>query len=286
MKRTLLGITIVTIILSCLLTGATAEDMSQAVNRVIEKTYNVNPDGHLTVNADIGTIDIQTHTQNSVEIVITKKARRQSNKRAQKPLADFKVTFEATPSGVSITGVFQRGKNYWRWNPLFNLNHLDIRFLVTVPQHYNVDLNTQAGHISTDGLTGAVQAHTSGGDMQFNGIKGPISGTSNAGNITLANCQGTVDIKTSVANIQAEVPTQPQHQWTLQTSIGNITGILNSDMAAEIDARTIVGNISTDFRVQGLKLNVIETKLLGNINGGGPLLKFRTSVGDIHLQKN
>ena len=286
MKKTLLGITIGTIFLSCLLTGATAEDISQAVKKVIKKTYNVNPSGRLTVNADIGTVDIETHTQDSVEIVITKKAKKQSDKRVQKPLADFKVTVDATPSGVSITGAFQRGKNYWRWHPLFNLNHLDIRFLVTVPRRYNVDLNTQSGNISTEGLTGTVQARTTAGNMRFTGIKGPISGKSNAGNITLANCQGTVDIKTSVGNIEAEVPTQPEHQWTLQTSTGNITGTLNSNIAAEIDARTIIGNLSTDFIAQGLKLNVIGTRLLGNINGGGPLLKFRTSVGNLYLLKN
>ena len=283
MKKTLLGITIVTIILSCLLTGATAEDISQAVNKVIEKTYNVNPDGRLTVNADIGRVDIQTHTQDSVEIVITKKAKRQSDRRVQKALADFKVTFDATRSGVSIRGAFQRGKNYWRWHPLFKLDHLDIRFLVTVPRRYNVDLNTQSGNISTDGLTGAVQAQTAAGNMRFNGIKGPISGRSNAGNITLANCQGTVDIKTYVGNIQAEVPTQPQHQWTLQTSIGNIRGRLNSNIAVEIDARTSIGNLSTDFMVRG---NVTRSRLLGTINGGGPLLKFRTSIGNIRLLRN
>lgn len=285
MKKTLFGLTIVTIILSCLLTRATAEDISQAVNKVIEKTYNVNPGGRLAINADIGSIDIQTHTQDSVKIVITKKSKKPSNKRLQKVLADFKVTFDVTGSDVSITGAFQRGKTYWRWHPLFNLRHLDTHFLVTVPQRYNVDLNTQSGNISTGGLTGAVQAQTGEGNMRFNGIKGPVSGKSGAGNITLANCQGMVDVKTSVGNIHAEVPTQPQHQWTLQTSTGtgNITAALNSNIAVDIDARISVGHLSTDFRVQG---NVTRSRLLGTINGGGPLLKFHTPVGNIALLKN
>jgi hypothetical protein len=283
MKKTLFGITIVTIILSCLLTGATAEDISHGVNNVIEKTYNVNPGGRLTVNADIGSIDIQTHTQDSVEIVITKKSKRPSNRRLQKVLADFKVTFDATPSEVSITGEFQRGKNYWRWHPLVNLWHIDIRFLVTVPQRYNVDLNTQSGNISTGGLTGAVQARTGEGTMRFNGITGPVSGKSDAGNITLANCQGTVDAKTSAGNIRAAVTTQPRHQWILQTSAGNITGTLNSNIGVEIDARTSVGNLSTDFMVRG---NVTRSRLRGTINGGGPLLKLRTSAGNIRLLRN
>ena len=283
MKETLFGIAIVTIILSCLLTEATAEDTSQGVNKVIEKTYNVNPGGRLTVNADSGSIDIQTHTQDSVEIVITKKSKKPSNKRVEKMIADFQVTFEATHSDVSITGAFQRDKRYWRWHPLFNLRHLDIHFLLTVPQRYNVDVNTQSGSISIHGITGAVQAKTDEGNMRFNRINGPLSGKSDASNITLANCQGTVDIKTSVGNIEAEVTTQPQHPWNLRTSTGNITGTLNADIAAEIDARVSTGNLSTDFVVHG---DVTGRRVLGTINGGGPLLKFNTPVGNIRLLKN
>ena len=277
---------------------------NKSANR-IEKTYSVNPGGRLTVNSDIGNIDVQTTTQDRVEIVITKKAKKQLDKQAQKALADFKVTFDSSHSGVSIRGTFQRGRNYWRyWKR--QLDQLDIHFLVTVPRRYNVDLNTQLGNISTDDLIGdvhaqtsatsngniyiddvigTVQTQTSGGNLRFNGVKGPISGRSTAGEITLANCQGMVDIKTSVGNIRAELTTQPQHQWTLQTSVGNITGTLNSNIAAEIDARTAryVGNLSTDLRVRG---NKTSSRLRGTINGGGPLLKFRTSIGEIRLLRN
>lgn len=274
---------------------------NKSANR-IEKTYSVNPGGRLTVNSDIGNIDVQTTTQDRVEIVITKKAKKQLDKQVQKALADFKVTFDSSHSGVSIRGTFQRGRNYWRyWKR--QLNQLDIHFLVIVPRRYNVDLNTQSGDISTDDLIGEVQAQTSagniyiddvigpvqtqisGGTLRFNGVKGPISGRSTAGEITLANCQGMVDIKTSVGNIEAELTTQPQHQWTLQTSVGNITGTLNSNIAVEIDARTAryVGNLSTDLIVRG---NKTSSRLRGTINGGGPLLKFRTSIGEIRLLRN
>ena len=265
--------------------STTDVNTDKSANR-IEKTYKVNPGGRLTVNSDIGNVDVQTTTQNTVKIVVTKKAKSRLDSSVQAALADFEVTFYATPSGVSIRGEFQRGRNYWRyWKR--QLNQLDIRFLVTVPRRYNVDLNTQssAGNIYIDDVIGTVQIQTSGGNLQFNGVKGPISSRSTAGEITLANCQGMVDIKTSVGNIRAELTTQPQHQWTLQTSVGNITGTLNSNIAVEIDARTAkyVGNLSTDLRVRG---NKTSSRLRGTINGGGPLLKFRTSIGDIRLLRN
>ena len=282
-------------------TDASTADVNtnKSANR-IEKTYNVNPGGRLTVNLDIGTVDVQTAAQDKVAVIVTKKAKGQLDRQVQEALADFKVTFDSSHSGVSIRGKFQRGRNYWRyWKR--QLNQLDLRFLVTVPRRYNVDLNTQSGDISTDDLIGEVQAQTSagniyiddvigtvqtqisGGTLRFNGVKGPISGRSTAGEITLANCQGMVDIKTSVGNIEAELTTQPQHQWTLQTSVGDITGTLNSNIAVEIDARTSIGSLSTDFAVQG---NVTSSKLRGTINEDGPLLKMRTSIGDIRLLRN
>jgi len=261
-----------------------------------EKVYRVNPDGCLTVDLDIGRIDIRTAEGNRIEIVVTKEAKIRSDQLVQEALADFKVTSDQTGSDVAIEGKFQRGRNYWQKR----LNQLRIRFQVTVPRQYNVDLNTLRNDIFVDGLAGKVQAqtsagdvrinnivgavetHTSAGNLRFGSIMGPILGRSSAGDITLSNCQDAVDTKTSAGDIQADITTQLQHEWSLRTSAGDIIGMFVSNIAVEIDAQTSVGDLSTDFRVQG---TVTRSRLRGTINGGGPLLKLRTSAGDIRLQK-
>ena len=261
-----------------------------------EKVYRVNPDGDLTVDLDIGRIDIRTAEGDRVEIVATKEAKIRSDQLVQEALADFKVTSGQTGSDVAIEGKFQRGRNYWQRQ----LNQLRIRFQVTVPRQYNVDLNTLQNNISVDGLAGEVQAqtsagdirinnivgavetHTSAGDLRFGSIMGPILGRSSAGDITLSNCQDAVNAKTSAGDIQVDITTQPRHEWSLRTSAGDIVGMFVSNIAVEIDAQTSVGDLSTDFRVQG---TVTRSRLRGTINNGGPLLKLRTSAGDIRLQK-
>jgi hypothetical protein len=53
-----------------------------------------------------------------------------------------------------------------------------------------------------------------------------------------------------------------------------------------LDAETSVGRISTDFAVTSvIQGKVPKNRLKGGINGGGPLLKLRTSAGSIRLQK-
>ena len=259
-------------------------------------SYDVNRGGRLTIDADIGTIDVQTAVRNRVEVVVVKETKSRLDRWSQEALADFKVTSDRTGSNVSIKGKFERGRNYWRGQ----LNQLKIHFQVTVPRQYNVDLNTSRDNISVADLAGDVQARTSAGDihvrnvvgkirtqtsagdLHFNGVEGPILGKTSAGDITLGDCRGYVDAKTSAGDIRADLTTQPQYEWNLLTSAGDIVVTLISNIAVEIDAQTTIGDVSTDFRVQG---TVTRSRLRGTINGGWRLLKLRTSAGDIRLHR-
>ena len=58
------------------------------------------------------------------------------------------------------------------------------------------------------------------------------------------------------------------------------------NIAMNLDAEITAGRITTDFAVASvIQGKVPKNRLEGSINGGGPLLKLRTSGGNIHLQK-
>ena len=80
--------------------------------------------------------------------------------------------------------------------------------------------------------------------------------------------------------------TQPQDECNLRTSGGGITLTLIPDIAVDVEAETSGGRVSTDFAVESaIQGKVPRNRLKGSINGGGPLLKLRTSGGSIRLQK-
>ena len=80
--------------------------------------------------------------------------------------------------------------------------------------------------------------------------------------------------------------TQPQRECNLRTSGGGITIALIPDIAVDVEAKTSGGHVSTDFVVESvIQGKVPKNRLEGSINGGGPLLKLRTSGGNIRLQK-
>ena len=351
---------VLTILLSVLLlfhsAGCQSTPLKAEENTVnkIEKTYSVKTGGNLTVVSEFGTIDIQTADQNNVEIVVTKESKFKLVGGVQEMLEDFELAFEHKDSDVHIEGAFKHGREHWRKQ----LNRLKIRFLVTVPHQYNVDLDTSSGGISVADLNGKVRARTSGGSLRFGNITGTVWGRTSGGSIKLASCNSPVDLKTSggsieagnvvgtvqaqtsgeglrfgdiqgsiwgktsggsinVANcnggadvetsggsiklesvngdvnaktsggsIRASVTTQLQDECNLRTSGGSITVTLIPDIAVDVDAETSGGHVSTDFVVASVvQGKVPKNRLKGSINGGGPLLKLRTSGGNIRLQK-
>ncbi len=321
----------------------------------IEKAYDVRPEGKLTIVSEFGAIDVQAAEQNQVEIVVTKAVKpRMLSQSTKDALADFEVTFAHRDTGVHIAGAFTQGREYWQKK----LNRLDIRFQITVPKDYDIDVDTAGGGIKVDDLNGTVQAHTSGGSLRFGNIIGTVHGRTSGGSITLiatggsadlktsggsievgdvagdihaqtsggnlhfgkiqgsvwgktsggsikvSDCNGDVNVHTSGGSIKLEsvsggvnartsggsirafLTEQPEEACSVRTSGGSITVNLIPDIAIDVDAETSGGRVSTDFAVASvIQGKVPKNRLKGRINGGGPLMKLRTSGGSIRLQK-
>ena len=333
---------------------STALTEEEPVLEKIEKTYNVENGGSLTVLSEFGAIEIRTAEQDKVEVLVTKESKFKLVKASQEVLADFELTFEHEGSDVRIQGAFKHGREHWRKH----LNRLKINFLITVPQQYNVDLDTSSGGISVADLggkvraktsggslrlgnitgtvwghtsggsiklassgssvdlktsggsvevvdvAGDVKAQTSGGSLRFGAIEGSIWGKTSGGSIKVASCSGGADVhtsggsirlqniggsvnaRTSGGSIHAAMITQPDSDCNLRTSGGGITLTLIPDIAVDVEAETSGGHVSTDFAVESvIQGKVPKNRLKGSINGGGPLLKLRTSGGSIRLQK-
>lgn len=220
----------------------------------IERTYNVKSGGRLTIVSEFGEIEVQTAEQDEVEVVVTKESKFKSVKTSQEALTDFEIAFEHDGSDVRIEGAFKQGREHWRKQ----LNRLKIRFLVTVPQQYNVDLDTSSGGITVADLGGDVRAKTAGGSLRFEKIIGTVWGRTSGGSIKLTSCGSSVDLKTSGGNI----------------------GVV--DVSGEVQAQTSGGS---------LRFGAIQGSIWGKTSGGNIKVAscsggadVQTSGGSIRLQ--
>jgi hypothetical protein len=185
----------------------------------------------------------------------------------------------------------------------------------------NLDLSTSGGDITVGDLQGSVKAQTSGGDLRFARIGGDLTGTTSGGDIDLQEssararlstsggdikidrANGPTEVSTSGGNIRissvrelisastsggdihAEIDGTLTRDTALTTSGGNVKVSLRPDAAFRLDASTSGGDVdATGLTIRLERGGNRKSRLVGDVNGGGPTLKLRTSGGDIDVR--
>lgn len=170
-------------------------------------------------------------------------------------------------------------------------------------------LETGAGSIRLDKCSGTVTATTGGGSIDLGEIGGPVKIESGAGSIRLASAKGRVEAETGGGSIQLDGATSVRAETaaggiivkllsssdvhsnsTLETTAGDITVYMANDLPITIRASIELANghsIHSDFsdiHVVSEGGNWAKTVTAeGQLRGGGPVLKVRTSSGNINF---
>lgn len=301
----------------------------------IERSFQVQPGGTLTVDASFGHIEVTTASGNAVSVTVKREVRDRYASDASRLYGEHKVDISQSGNDVSVrTEVDDDVRDRWRDD--YRGTPLSVEILVTTPREYNVNLDTAGGHIEVSDLGGEVWAHTSGGHMTFGNISGSIDADTSGGHIKLAGSSGTAKLHTSGGHIEigevegnidantsgghitiergggevtartsggrikvnevggtinahtsgggveARISEQPQGDCELSTSGGSITVYLASGIAVDLDADAGHGGVSSDIEITG---TVRRDQVRGTINGGGPMLRLRTSAGGIRIRR-
>jgi hypothetical protein len=173
-------------------------------------------------------------------------------------------------------------------------------------------LETGAGNIQVQKCTGEVKASTGGGSIALGEISGGATIETGGGSLKISSASGPVKAETGGGTIElwgvpvAHVETgagsviakfissgADRSDSVLETGIGDITVYLlpnvNLTVHASIEAAT-GHRILSDF--PEIKVSSEggqwDPKLItaeGNLNGGGPVLKVRTTMGNIYIRR-
>lgn len=285
----------------------------------IRRSFEVRAGGTLELDTDRGAIEIRTHDASTVDVVVTMDARTRDKSEAKEMFEDFDVSFHPSGGDLRIEGDDRRQRSRGWFNFRGDSNSLRIRWTITVPTRYTVDLRTAGGSISVRDLNGDVDARTSGGSLKLGRIEGRVNARSSGGGITIEETGGRVDVSTSGGGISiarargdvrahtsggsirvdevfgtidavtsggsitASLSSQPTHDCRLSTSGGSVNVRLASSIALNLDARSSGGRVSADVPVT-VRGTMAKNRLQGAINGGGPELVLRTSGGGISIR--
>ena len=212
----------------------------------VERSFNVGRGGTLQIDASFGSIEVSTSGGSSVDVKVIREVRERYEDDAQQILAEHQVNVSQSGNDIIVTTeVSDRAPD--RWNDEYRNTPLRVRFEISVPRDYNVDLETAGGNIEVKEVGGTIEATTSGG------------------------------------NVSATITRQPSGDCRLSTSAGTVTVTLAEGIAVDVDARTSIGSVASDFSIDG---TVGRNSIRGSINGGGPELHLRTSAGNIRIRRS
>jgi len=168
------------------------------LSRTIERSFSVAAGGTLDLETDKGSIEVRTSPDPRVDILIDLEADTASKRKAREILDKFSVDIVQFENGVRIEARFDSDREGF-WDR--DRKRLQVRFVIVVPQQYDLNLRTSGGSINVADITGAVKSRTSGGGLRFGNIMGSLDAKTSGGSIRLANCSGPANVETSGGSI-------------------------------------------------------------------------------------
>jgi len=182
----------------------------------------------------------------------------------------------------------------------FDNSRLEVE--VWLPRECDLVVSTEDGPLRIENVEGHMQFRTQDGPLIARGLRGEIRVRSQDGDVQLDDVDGSLSMDTQDASssvrgrfdrmdvasadggieIEARPGSKLLEAWSVRSQDGGIELHIPHNLEATIDARTRDGHLSIDLPVlvQG---SVRHNELIGDVNGGGPTLKLRSSDGSIRV---
>lgn len=280
-------------------------EVGDGVDRRAERFHEVvpvEPGGTLYVNLDQGSVRVESHAADSVEV-----------EAVARGWAPDLVVFSLDRAGNDVH--FDAEAERWLPGLLFGRR---VRVVARVPRRYSLDvftrggrirvreiggrvaaetsggsielvradgpalLATSGGSISAEDVGGEVRARTSGGRIEIGGVAGDAELRTSGGRIECRGATGRLEAKTSGGSIRGEFTGAPS--GVLETSGGGIEVSFPASERTSLDARTSGGRVRVDHAIRASGGS--SSHVVGEINGGGPSLRLRTSGGGIRVRES
>ena len=161
-----------------------------------------------------------------------------------------------------------------------------------------VAVRTGGGQIDFGEVHGSVHAQTAGGGIRMMYVTGPMEVETSGGSICLTRVANTVRADTGEGTITAWITPDAQDSHKpvrlpgpsqLSSRTGDIVVFLPRDLAVTVDATVENGGPNRIEVDPALPLNIQAhavgpSHAMGNLNGGGAVLRLHTAAGKIRLK--
>jgi hypothetical protein len=160
----------------------------------------------------------------------------------------------------------------------------------------DVGISTSGGGIDIVDIRGNLRATTSGGGIDIDGVSGDLYASTSGGGVRIREAGGRVDARSSGGPVTVRFAAGNNRGGTLSSSGGGLRAELDPSVALTIDASTSGGNVESELPLMTRGATRSDgadwpsapfrkplTSLQGDLNGGGEVLRLRTSGGGVRI---
>ncbi|HEX8926785.1 MAG TPA: DUF4097 family beta strand repeat-containing protein [Terriglobales bacterium] len=160
----------------------------------------------------------------------------------------------------------------------------------------DLNINTGGGGVSLGEVGGSAFVESGGGNIRLGSVRGRVIASTANGNIEMWKVGGGAQAQSQAGTIVAEfVGSRDSFSESyLHTTTGDIVVYLKNGTPATVQAASEMAKRPQGIRSEFPELHIVSegsgygpkmTYAEGSVNGGGPLLKVRTSVGQIDFRR-
>lgn len=242
--------------------------------RNIDKAFQVNPGGRLTIDADRGSIKIASDATNQVQVHVFRKVKGGSASQADELFTRHEVTMTLNGDAVTVVAKMANERLFTR---IFRGSDLEVHYEVSIPPKCDVDLKTSGGNIEMADLDGSVVMRTSSGSIKLGKIAGQIEAADSGGDILIGESGGTIVARTSSGSIR----------------IGTVKGksITARNSGGSIEIGNVEGDVIAETSSGSIRINTVKGGLKAKDSGGDIVIgdvagtaAVQTSSGSIKLK--
>jgi len=146
----------------------------------------------------------------------------------------------------------------------------------------DVVARSSGGSIDILGVRGSLKATTSGGGIDIDTVSGELYASTSGGGVQVRGAGGRVEAHSSGGPVTVRFAPGNGRGGVLSTSGGGVRTELDPSVALTIDASSSGGDVDSDLPVT-IQGRVASTSLRGNLNGGGAVLRLRSSGGGVRI---
>jgi hypothetical protein len=224
---------------------------SYAISKEFNQSYPLQPGGSFELQNVNGTVDVQGWDRNVVEVHAVKTA-----KEKESDLERVTIEVDARPDAVSIVTRYPQNEGV----------EVAVEYTVHVPHGAHVEhIGTVNGTLRISGIENVEDVHTVNG------------------NIEMFEAGGSVHAHTTNGNVHLELAhLQDKTGATAETTNGSLVLAVPSDLQAEVEARCLNGNFSSEIPIT-MESTQRPREVHGKLGRGGAPIHLRTVNGGIRV---